>query len=420
MRPEARIPPELQTDYNIRSYFSHHQVIKAAALVLTRRAPHPRNRRSYSNPHPYSDQGTAEKTGSMPQQKQRPAQHLNKTGQQISNIAASDGSANKAFNRVSNEVDQFGYKVLFFDWDNFGTTKETRKLESNKGCSSPFYLACGIDPSKTSVCVQFHVCAHEELLGLLSSATPVGWLNRMIQFKEKSRKVGDKNVRVTTLLSLVLMASDVLIYQFDFVPVGEDLKQPLELTREVDEHDCYLYGGRKWMKMGGKGGTICKRPAPLIPPAEVQVMLLSTGLSKISKSTLSDQSRNNLRDPKEAIATQLVSGKTKDATQGTASEPYQNQQNQQLVTNGTSNSVQFRSASERVEQRRADCFESFRRLQQHQQFSTQHCITQPHMGSVTSAITSISRRQVSSSSNQSKAPSPEATLHSKTEIISSQ
>ncbi|GMH28212.1 hypothetical protein Nepgr_030055 [Nepenthes gracilis] len=92
---------------------------------------------------------------------------------------------------------------------------------------------------------------------------------------------------------------------------------------------------------------------------------------------------------------------------------YQNQQNQQLVTNGTSNSVQFRSASERVEQRREDC-PSFRRLQQQQQFSKQtqhHSAARNTSSSATLAITSISRRQVSSSSLQSKAPSPEATLH---------
>ncbi|GMH29195.1 hypothetical protein Nepgr_031038 [Nepenthes gracilis] len=142
-----------------------------------------------------------------------------------------------------------------------------------------------------------------ELMGLLSSTTPVGWLNRMIQFKEKSSKVEDKNVRVTLLLSPIQMASDILIYQFDFVPVDEDPKQPLELTREMAERDNYLYRGRKWMKMGGKGGTICKRPVPLIPPAGVQVMFLSASLSKISKSPLSDQSRINLRDPKDTIAT---------------------------------------------------------------------------------------------------------------------
>ncbi|GMH21344.1 hypothetical protein Nepgr_023186 [Nepenthes gracilis] len=90
---------------------------------------------------------------------------------------------------------------------------------------------------------------------------------------------------------------------------------------------------------------------------------------------------------------------------------YSVQQNQQLVTNGTSNSVEFRSASERVEQRREDC-PSFRRLQQQQQFSKQtqhHSAARNTSSSATSAITSISRGQVSSSSLQFKAPSPEAT-----------
>ncbi|MBA0810584.1 hypothetical protein Gohar_002561, partial [Gossypium harknessii] len=103
---------------------------------------------------------------------------------------------------------------------------------------------------QASVFVQSHVRAHVELMWLLSSATPIGWLNRMIQFKEKSRKAGDENVGVALLTYPVLMASDILLYQSDLVPVGEDQKQHLELTRELAERVNYLYGGRKWKKLG--------------------------------------------------------------------------------------------------------------------------------------------------------------------------
>lgn len=162
--------------------------------------------------------------------------------------------------------------------------------------------------------VQSHVRAHVELMWLLSSATPIGWLNKMIQFKEKSRKAGDENVSVSLLTYPVLMASDILLYQSDFVPVGEDQKQHLELTRELAERVNYLYGGRKWKKLGGRGGAIFKVPEPLIPPAGARVMSLTDGLSKMSKSSPSDQSRINLLDSKDVIANKIKRCKTDSST----------------------------------------------------------------------------------------------------------
>ncbi|XP_065622338.1 tryptophan--tRNA ligase, chloroplastic/mitochondrial isoform X2 [Quercus suber] len=106
------------------------------------------------------------------------------------------------------------------------------------------------------------------------------------------------------------MASDILLYQSDFVPVGEDQKQHLELTRELAERVNFLYGGRKWKKLGGRGGTIFKVPEPLIPPAGARVMSLTDGLSKMSKSTPSDQSRINLLDSKDVIANKIKRCKT--------------------------------------------------------------------------------------------------------------
>ncbi|KAH9761337.1 Tryptophanyl-tRNA synthetase [Citrus sinensis] len=171
---------------------------------------------------------------------------------------------------------------------------DTQQLSKATRETAAIYLACGIDNSKS------HVRAHLELMWLLSSATPIGWLNKMIQFKEKSHKAGDENVGVALLTYPVLMASDILLYQSDFVPVGEDQKQHLELTRELAERVNYLYGGRKWKKLGGRGGAIFKVPEPLIPPAGARVMSLTDGLSKMSKSAPSDQSRINLLDPKDA------------------------------------------------------------------------------------------------------------------------
>ncbi|GMH12413.1 hypothetical protein Nepgr_014254 [Nepenthes gracilis] len=207
---------------------------------------------------------------------------------------------------------QDNYDTFFFIVDLHAITLpyDAQELSRATRDAAASYLACGIDPSKASVFVQSHVRAHVELMWLLSSATPIGWLNRMIQFKEKSRKVGDENVGVALLTYPVLMASDILLYQSDFVPVGEDQKQHLELTRELAERVNYLYGGRKWKKMGGRGGTIFKIPEPLIPPAGARVMSLSDGLSKMSKSAPSDQSRINLLDPKDVIANKIKRCKT--------------------------------------------------------------------------------------------------------------
>ncbi|CAN1161791.1 Tryptophan--tRNA ligase, chloroplastic/mitochondrial [Linum perenne] len=230
------------------------------------------------------------------------------------------------------------YDTFFFIVDLHAITLpyETNQLSKATRDTAAIYLACGVDTSKASVFVQSHVRAHVELMWLLSAATPIGWLNRMIQFKEKSRKAGDENVGVALLTYPVLMASDILLYQSDFVPVGEDQKQHLELTRELAERVNYLYGGRKWKKLGGRGGSIFKVPEPLIPPAGARVMSLTDGLSKVfysikrskvltnimdqlfwfnmSKSAPSDQSRINLLDPKDVIANKIKRCKTDSYT----------------------------------------------------------------------------------------------------------
>lgn len=208
------------------------------------------------------------------------------------------------------------YDTLFFIVDLHAITLpyDAQQLSKATRDTAAIYLACGVDTSKASVFVQSHVRAHAELMWLLSSATPIGWLNRMIQFKEKSRKAGDENVAVALLTYPVLMASDILLYQSDFVPVGEDQKQHLELTRELAERVNYLYGGRKWKKLGGRGGAIFKVPEPLIPPAGARVMSLSDGLSKMSKSAPSDQSRINLLDSKDVIANKIKRCKTDSFT----------------------------------------------------------------------------------------------------------
>ncbi|PNY09508.1 tryptophan-tRNA ligase, partial [Trifolium pratense] len=182
------------------------------------------------------------------------------------------------------------YDTLYFIVDLHAITlpHDAQQLSRDTKSTAAIYLACGIDPSKASVFVQSHVRAHVELMWLLSSTTPIGWLNKMIQFKEKSRKAGDDEVGVALLTYPVLMASDILLYQTDFVPVGEDQKQHLELTRDL----------------------AARVPEPLIPPTGARIMSLTDGTSKMSKSAPSDQSRINILDPKDLIVNKIKRCKT--------------------------------------------------------------------------------------------------------------
>ncbi|KAL1224581.1 Tryptophan--tRNA ligase, chloroplastic/mitochondrial [Cardamine amara subsp. amara] len=204
------------------------------------------------------------------------------------------------------------YEALFFIVDLHAITLpyDTRQLGNTTRDTAALYLACGIDVSKASVFVQSHVRSHLELMWLLCASTPIGWLQKMIQFKEKSRKEGGENASVSLLVYPDLMAADILLYQADCVPVGEDQKQHLELARELAQRVNHLYGGKKWKKLGGRGGSLFKVPEPLIPQAGARVMSLTDGLSKMSKSAPSDMSRINLLDSKDLIADKIKRCKT--------------------------------------------------------------------------------------------------------------
>jgi tryptophanyl-tRNA synthetase len=167
------------------------------------------------------------------------------------------------------------------------------------------YLACGIDPDRSTVFVQSHVRAHAELAWLFNCITPLHWLERMIQFKEKAVKHGDE-VSVGLLDYPVLQAADILLYQPDQVPVGEDQKQHLELTRDIAGRFNYLFG---------KGEEVFKLPTPVIRKDGARVMGLTDGTKKMSKSDPSELSRINLLDPPDTIVTKLKKCKT-DPTRG--------------------------------------------------------------------------------------------------------
>lgn len=162
------------------------------------------------------------------------------------------------------------------------------------------YLACGIDLNYANIFVQSHVSAHSELTWLLNCLTPLNWLEDMIQFKEKAVKQGE-NVSVGLLDYPVLMAADILLYQADKVPVGEDQKQHLELTRDLAARFNYQYAREQ---------PVLKLPEPLIRKEGARVMSLTDGTRKMSKSDPSQLSRINLLDTPEQINQKIKRCKT--------------------------------------------------------------------------------------------------------------
>jgi tryptophanyl-tRNA synthetase len=168
--------------------------------------------------------------------------------------------------------------------------------------TAALYLASGIDPAVSTVFVQSHVSAHAELCWLLNCVTPLNWLERMIQFKEKAVKQGD-NVSVGLLDYPVLMAADILLYDADLVPVGEDQKQHLELARDIAQQ-------RINARYGSEESPLLKVPQPLILKDGARVMSLTDGRSKMSKSDPNEGSRINLLDPPELITKKIKRAKT--------------------------------------------------------------------------------------------------------------
>lgn len=139
------------------------------------------------------------------------------------------------------------------------------------------YLACGLDPEKTILFTQSHVSAHAELSWIISCYTYVGELNRMTQFKDKARKHAD-NINSGLYSYPVLMAADILLYQTDLVPVGQDQKQHLELSRDIAVRFNNLYS------------ETFKVPEPYIPKVGARIMSLQEPDKKMSKS---DENKNN-------------------------------------------------------------------------------------------------------------------------------
>lgn len=196
---------------------------------------------------------------------------------------------------------------------------DPKDLQESTLSSAALYLAAGIDPTKSKIFVQSHVPAHSELAWLLNCITPMGWLERMIQFKEKAKKQGE-SVGVGLFSYPILMAADIMLYQSTKVPVGEDQRQHLELTRDIVRrfNDMFCKGNQ--YKKRCKAAGVPSRPVFVEPDAIIlkegaRVMSLTDGSSKMSKSDPSDASRINVLDDPKTIRDKIKRCKT-DAIPG--------------------------------------------------------------------------------------------------------
>jgi tryptophanyl-tRNA synthetase len=160
------------------------------------------------------------------------------------------------------------------------------------------YIAAGIDPEHCIIFNQSTVSAHAELAWLLGCLTPLGWLNRMTQFKEKAGKQRD-NAGLGLYAYPVLMAADILLYHATHVPVGEDQKQHVELARDIAGAFNRRYE-RDFFPL----------PEPQIFGEATRVMSLRDGTRKMSKSDTSDYSRINMNDDSDMIALKIRRAKT--------------------------------------------------------------------------------------------------------------
>lgn len=204
---------------------------------------------------------------------------------------------------IANWIDLQNNHQCFFgimDLHSITLPQNPTELRNNILETAIVYLASGIDPKKSTIFAQSAVKEHSELAWILGTLTPLGWLNRMTQFKEKSAD----NENLGLYAYPVLMAADILLYKSNIVPVGEDQKQHLELARDI------AGAFNRQFKT-----EFFKLPEPMILGTCTRVMSLTDGTKKMSKSDESDLSRINLSDSKDEIVKKIKKAKT-DSTVG--------------------------------------------------------------------------------------------------------
>ncbi|MFN3859294.1 MAG: tryptophan--tRNA ligase [Caulobacter sp.] len=200
------------------------------------------------------------------------------------------------FARLQHEIDTY---IFVADMHAITVWQEPTQLAAQTREIAAAYLASGLDPAKATIFPQSMVREHAELAWIFNCVARLGWLDRMTQFKEKSGKHKER-ASVGLYTYPVLQAADILVYKATKVPVGEDQKQHLELTRDI--------AGKFNHDFGAPG--FFPQPEPLIQGPGARIMSLRDGAAKMSKSDPSDLSRINLTDDADAIAAKIRKART--------------------------------------------------------------------------------------------------------------
>ncbi|MEL6582585.1 MAG: tryptophan--tRNA ligase [Pseudomonadota bacterium] len=198
------------------------------------------------------------------------------------------------------EMQNDGIETIYCMVDLHAVTvwQDPKELAHNTRELAAAYIACGLDPQRSILFNQSQVSAHAELGWLFNCVARLGWMNRMTQFKDKAGK-NAKKASLGLYAYPSLMAADILVYKATHVPVGEDQKQHVELTRDIAAKFNHDYGAE-----------VFPQPEPIIQGAATRVMSLRDGSKKMSKSDPSDASRINLTDDADTIAKKIRKAKT--------------------------------------------------------------------------------------------------------------
>lgn len=188
--------------------------------------------------------------------------------------------------------DEYECYFMLADLHTITVRQEAKVLRKNAIDLLALFLAAGIDPQKSPVFFQSHIPAHVQLSWVLNCNTYMGELSRMTQFKDKSRKHAD-NINAGLFTYPVLMAADILLYQADLVPVGEDQKQHLEITRDIAKRFNNAYS------------ETFKIPEPYIPKVGARIMSLQDPTQKMSKSDPNENAYILLLDKPDAIVRKI-------------------------------------------------------------------------------------------------------------------
>ncbi len=188
--------------------------------------------------------------------------------------------------------DEYECYFMLADLHTITVRQEAKVLRKNAIDLLALFLAAGIDPQKSPVFFQSHVPAHVQLSWVLNCNTYMGELSRMTQFKDKSRKHAD-NINAGLFTYPVLMAADILLYQADLVPVGEEQKQHLEITRDIAKRFNNAYS------------ETFKIPEPYIPKVGARIMSLQDPTQKMSKSDPNENAYILLLDKPDAIVRKI-------------------------------------------------------------------------------------------------------------------